>query len=102
VPARIYVPTVSSPAKIERIRGCGATLVVTGERYADSLAASQEWAASSNALQVHAFDAPQTLCGQGGVALELAEQAPGPGIYRPEPGEQVGVVLSGANTPIPL
>src|SRR4051794_32887411 len=40
VPAKIFVPTVSSPAKIERIRQYGADLVVVGERYADALAAS--------------------------------------------------------------
>ena len=34
VPARIFVPTVASPAKVDRIRSYGATLVVTGERYA--------------------------------------------------------------------
>ena len=42
--ARIFVPTVSSPAKMERIRSYGAELVVTGERYNDALLASQEWA----------------------------------------------------------
>ena len=45
VPARIFVPTVSAPAKIERIRRLGAELVVTGERYADALAAAQAWVA---------------------------------------------------------
>ena len=43
-PAKIFVPTVSSPAKQQRIRGYGADLVVTGDRYADALAASEEWA----------------------------------------------------------
>jgi threonine dehydratase len=75
-PARIYVPTVSSPAKIERIRSYGADLVVTGERYADALAESEKWAAESGALQVHAFDQEGALLGQGTVALELEEQAP--------------------------
>jgi threonine dehydratase len=74
--ARIYVPTVSSPAKIERIRSYGADLVVTGERYADALAASEKWAAESGALQVHAFDQEPALLGQGTVGLELEEQAP--------------------------
>ena len=37
VPAKIFVPTVSSPAKIQRIRSYGADLVVTGDRYADAL-----------------------------------------------------------------
>jgi len=76
VPARIFVPTVSSPAKIDRIRSYGADLVVTGERYADALAASEEWAATSGALRIHAFDQEETLLGQGSVGLELASQAP--------------------------
>ena len=76
-PARIYVPTVSSPAKMERIRAYGAELVVVGERYADALAASEAWAARSGALQIHAFDQPGALLGQGSVGLELSEQAPG-------------------------
>jgi threonine dehydratase len=76
VPAKIFVPTVSSPAKIDRIRSYGADLVVGGDRYADALAASETWAAESGALQVHAFDQPETLLGQGTVGLELSEQAP--------------------------
>jgi threonine dehydratase len=75
VPARIFVPTVSAPAKVERIRRLGAELVVTGDRYADALAAAQAWEQSSGAMSVHAFDQPHTLLGQGTLALELAEQA---------------------------
>jgi threonine dehydratase len=76
VPAKIFVPTVSSPAKIARIRSYGADLVVGGERYADAFAASEAWATGSGALPVHAFDQPETLLGQGTLGLELAEQAP--------------------------
>jgi len=75
-PVRIFVPTVASPAKMERIRAYGAHLVVTGERYADALAASEEWAAGSGAMQVHAYDQIETLLGQGSVGLEFEEQAP--------------------------
>ena len=75
VPAKIFVPTVSAPAKIDRIRQLGAELVVTGERYADALAAAQAWADSSGAMSVHAFDQRETLLGQGTLALELAGQA---------------------------
>jgi len=75
VPARIFVPTVSAPAKIERIRRLGAELVVTGDRYADALAAAQAWEQSWGAMSVHAFDQPHTLLGQGTLALELAGQA---------------------------
>ncbi len=76
VPATIVVPTVSSPAKIERIRGYGAELVVEGDRYADALAASLRLAEASGAMAVHAFDHEATLLGQGTVGLELERQAP--------------------------
>lgn len=76
VPARIFVPEVSSPAKVSRIRGYGANLVVTGATYSDALAASQDWARRSGALQVPAFDQPETILGAGTLGLELANQAP--------------------------
>ena len=76
VPARIFVPSVSSAAKIARIRAYGAELVVVGERYADALAASQAWARESGATEVHAYDQLETLLGQGTLGLELSAQAP--------------------------
>jgi threonine dehydratase len=75
-PARIFVPDVASPTKMQRIREYGADLVVTGERYADALAASEIWAAQSGALAVHAYDQVETLLGQGSVGLEFEEQSP--------------------------
>jgi threonine dehydratase len=74
IAARIFVPSVASPAKIERIREWGAELIVTGDRYADALAESQAWAERSGALEIHAYDQPETLLGQGSVGLELEEQ----------------------------
>jgi threonine dehydratase len=75
VPAKIFVPTVSSPAKVERIRAYGADLDIVGDRYADALAASQTWAERTGALAVHAYDQVETLLGQGTLGMELAEQA---------------------------
>src|SRR5579864_750902 len=74
--AKIFVPSVASPAKIDRIRGYGADLVVTGERYAEALAASQSWATQSGAMAVHAYDQVETILGQGSVGLEFEEQDP--------------------------
>ena len=76
VPAKIFVPIVASPEKMERIRGYGAELVVTGERYADALAASERWVADSGALPIHAYDQPETLLGQGSVGIEFEQQSP--------------------------
>jgi threonine dehydratase len=74
IPAKIFVPAISSPAKIERIREYGAELVIGGERYDDALAASQAWIAQSGALAIHAFDQRETLLGQGSVGLEFEQQ----------------------------
>ena len=76
IPARIFVPEVSSPAKISRIRSYGADLVVEGATYSDALAVSQEWIAASGALPVHAYDQPETILGAGTTGLELRRQAP--------------------------
>jgi threonine dehydratase len=76
VPARIFVPTVASPAKLQRIREYGADLVVEGDLYADALAASEVWVKQSGALPLHAFDQDETMLGQGTVGMELEEQAP--------------------------
>ena len=69
-------PEVSSPAKIGRIRGYGADLVVAGASYDEARAASEDWAASSGALQVPAFDQAETILGAGSLATELREQVP--------------------------
>jgi threonine dehydratase len=75
-PARIFVPAVCSPEKIERIQSYGADLVVAGKQYADALAASETWAAGSGALSIHAYDQVETLLGQGTVGLEFEDQFP--------------------------
>jgi len=77
VPAKIFVPRISSPAKIDRIRSYGADLVVGGDSYAEALAASEAWVQESAALPIHAFDQEETILGQGTLALELEAQAPG-------------------------
>jgi len=74
LPAKIFLPTISSPSKIERIRSYGADLVIGGDRYADALAASEQWAEKSGAMRVHAFDQPETMMGQGTIGLELDRQ----------------------------
>jgi threonine dehydratase len=76
VPATIFLPSVTSPAKAERIERYGAKLVVGGDRYADALAASEAFVQQSGALAVHAFDQVETLLGQGTVGLEIEADLP--------------------------
>jgi threonine dehydratase len=76
IPATIFVPDITSPAKIELIRNCGANLVIAGSRYADALAASEDHITETGAMPVHAFDQSETLLGQGTVGLELEQDTP--------------------------
>lgn len=74
IPAKIFVPSVASPAKIQQITEYGAELVVGGDGYADALAASEVWVGESGAMPIHAFDQIETLLGQGTVGLEFEQQ----------------------------
>ena len=76
IPAKIFVPSVASQEKVDRIRANGAELVIGGERYADAQAASETWRAESGAMMVHPYDQEETMLGQGSVGLEFEEQAP--------------------------
>jgi len=76
VKAAIFVPKVTSSAKLDRIRAYGGELVVTGAVYADALAASEARVAETRALAVHAYDQRETLLGQGSVGLELEADRP--------------------------
>ncbi len=77
VKARIFVPEISSPAKVAKIREFGAEVVVQGARYNDALDLCEAYQAATGAYGVHAFDAWPTIEGQGTVALEWQEQAGG-------------------------
>lgn len=75
--AKIFVPEISSPAKVARIASYGAEIVQRGANYSEALALCEAWIAESGATSVHAYDAEATLAGQGTLARELEAQAPG-------------------------
>jgi threonine dehydratase len=76
VKARIFVPEISSPAKIAVIRSHGAEVVIGGARYADAQEACDRYVAESGALRIHPFAAESTMIGQGTAALEWEQDAP--------------------------
>ncbi len=76
IPARIFVPEIAGPAKIELIRSTGAVLEVVAGAYADAFAASEAYRAATGAATIHAYDAPETLAGQGTLGRELEAQLP--------------------------
>jgi threonine dehydratase len=76
VKARIFVPEISSPAKIAVIRSHGAEVVIGGARYADAQDACDLYVAQSGALRIHPFAATGTMAGQGTAALEWEQDGP--------------------------
>lgn len=75
--ARIFVPEIASPAKVARIASYGAAIVQQGANYNEALSLCEAYIAESGATGVHAYDAEATLEGQGTLARELEDQAPG-------------------------
>jgi threonine dehydratase len=74
IPARIFVPSISSPAKVSRIAGYGATVVQQGAHYQEALDLCQTYIDQSGAMNIHAYNMEKTIIGQGTVGLEFQEQ----------------------------
>ncbi|MFG2292803.1 serine/threonine dehydratase [Streptomyces sp. NPDC048603] len=77
VPATVFLPATAPPVKIERLYRYGADVRLTGDRYAEALAACQEFAADSGALLSHAYDHPLIAAGAGTVLEEIRTALPG-------------------------
>ena len=76
VPAEIFVPEVSPPAKVEKIRKLGATVHIAGALYDDALAACRERQRETGALDIHAYDHVGTIAGAGTIGLEVESDVP--------------------------
>ena len=74
IPAKIFVPEISSSAKIAKIKSFGADVVVDGENYSAALANCEAYLAMSGAMSLHAYNSPATITGQGTLAAELSTQ----------------------------
>jgi len=72
--AHIFVPELAGASKIGLIRNIGAELSVVEGEYANALLLAQEYEAASGAMQIHAYDAPATVAGQGTLMREWEAQ----------------------------
>jgi len=72
--AHIFVPELAGPTKTALIRSTGAGLTVVPGDYADAQRAAVAYGARNGAVQVHAYDAPLTVAGQGTCFREWEEQ----------------------------
>jgi threonine dehydratase len=74
--ATVFVPATSPEEKVGRIAGYGAEVRVVPGYYPEALEESRRWAATSGALEVHAFDQPEVVAGQGTCGMEIMVQEP--------------------------
>lgn len=72
--AHIFVPEIAGPAKIALIERTGADLTVVPGEYADALDMAKRYEQERGAMQVHAYDAPGTVAGQGTCLREWEAQ----------------------------
>jgi threonine dehydratase len=70
VKAHVFVPEISTPAKIAKIKAYGAEAVIGGGSYAEAQQRCDRHVEESGALLIHPYDAVETIAGQGTVALE--------------------------------
>lgn len=75
VPAEVFVPEVSSPAKRAALAALGATVQVVGASYAEAAAACLARQQASGALLMHAYDQPEVVEGAGTLAGEIEAEA---------------------------
>jgi len=74
--ATVFVPATSPEEKIGRVAAHGAEVRVVPGYYPDALAASRAWAGGSGAYEVHAYDQPGVVSGQGTCGQEIMRQVP--------------------------
>jgi threonine dehydratase len=74
VKCEVFVPTVSSAVKQQKLRELGADVVVTGSVYAEALEACLARQKETGALLTHAYDQPEVVTGAGSIALEIEQQ----------------------------
>ncbi|SLN60252.1 threonine/serine dehydratase [Ruegeria meonggei] len=74
-PAKIFVPELAGPSKIALIEQTGADLSVVAGEYANALTQAQVYENATGAMQIHAYDAPATVAGQGTCFAEWEAQS---------------------------
>src|SRR5258706_11942216 len=76
IPAKVFMPLGASIAKVLATRGYGAEVQLAGVAFHEAVSAAQDFARSSGAPFISAFDHDDIIAGQGSVALELLEDLP--------------------------
>lgn len=76
VPSRIYLPTTTPAAKIEKLRKWGSETIVDGETWDESNRIALSAAERDGLTYIHAFADPMVVAGQGTIGVEILADAP--------------------------
>ncbi len=74
--ATIVMPRFTPHIKVERTRGFGAEVILSGETFDEARRAGLGIASERGATLVHPYDDPLVIAGQGTIALEMLAAAP--------------------------
>ena len=77
IPATIVMPRFTPIVKVKQTEGHGAHVILHGEKFEEASAEAYRVAETRDLVFVHPFDDPVVMAGQGTVALEMLEDAPG-------------------------
>jgi len=76
IPAVIVMPQSTPFVKVEATRAYGAEVVLEGESLSEAEAKCKALIAARGLVQVHPYDDPLIIAGQGTIALEMLEEVP--------------------------
>jgi threonine dehydratase len=77
VPATIVMPEQTPFVKVAATKAHGAEVVLDGDTIAAAQARAEALARERGLVWVHPYDDPHVIAGQGTIALEMLEDAPG-------------------------
>ena len=76
VPATIVMPTTTPLIKVERTKGYGAEVVLSGDVYDDAYTRALELAEERGLTLIHPFNDLGVATGQGTIAMEIVQELP--------------------------
>jgi threonine dehydratase len=76
IPATIVMPRPTPHVKVQRTRGFGAEVLLSGDSFEEAKSSGLCLADQRRLVLIHPFDDEQVICGQGTVALEMLAAQP--------------------------
>jgi len=77
VKATIVMPRTTPEIKVRAVRARGAKVVLHGDAFDEALAYSQKLIKEKGLVYIHPYDDPDTIAGQGTIAMEILRQHQG-------------------------